>query len=91
MSETNAARYDPLPDLSLMPAWIWRRLPRAGKVALAAAPVVGVAAVLVSHEWAATLDDAVARMGGSSQADGFVEAATLAELGPQLLSSARSP
>jgi hypothetical protein len=55
------------------------------------APGDGVAAVLVSHEWAATLDDAVARMGGSSQADGFVEAATLAELGPQLLSSARSP
>jgi hypothetical protein len=30
MSETRTARYDPLPDLSLMPAWIWRRLPRAG-------------------------------------------------------------
>jgi hypothetical protein len=46
MSETRTARYDPLPDLSLMPAWIWRRLPRAGKVALAAGPVVGLAAVL---------------------------------------------
>ena len=55
------------------------------------APGEGVAAVLVSHVWAATLDDAVARMGGSPQADGFVEAATLAELGPQLVSSARSP
>jgi hypothetical protein len=55
------------------------------------APGEGVAAVLVSHEWAATLDDAVARMGGTPQANGFVEAATLAELGPQLLSSARSP
>jgi hypothetical protein len=55
------------------------------------APGDGVAAVLVSHEWAATLDDAVARMGGTPQADGFVEAATLTELGPQLLSSARSP
>jgi hypothetical protein len=55
------------------------------------APGEGVAAVLVAHTWAATLDDAVARMGGASQANGFVEAETLAELAPQLLSSARSP
>jgi hypothetical protein len=40
------ARYDPLPDLSQMPAWLWRRLPRAGKLAVASAPVAGVIAVL---------------------------------------------
>jgi hypothetical protein len=42
----SAARYDPLPDLSQMPAWVWRRLPRGGKLAMASAPVVGVIAVL---------------------------------------------
>ena len=46
MSETTPARYDPLPDLSQMPTWVWRRLPRAGRVALAAAPVLGLAAGL---------------------------------------------
>jgi hypothetical protein len=46
MSHTTPARYDPLPDLSQMPAWVWRRLPRAAKVAAAAAPLVTVAAVL---------------------------------------------
>jgi hypothetical protein len=46
MSETTPARYDPLPDLSQMPTWVWRRLPRAGKVALAAGPVVALAATL---------------------------------------------
>ena len=53
-------------------------------------PGEGVAAVLVSHVWAATLDDAVARMGGTPQANDFVEAETLAELAPQLVASARS-
>jgi hypothetical protein len=38
--------YEPLPDLSAMPGWIWRRLPRAGKVALVAAPVVAVALIV---------------------------------------------
>ena len=41
-----AARYDPLPDLSQMPAWVWRRLPRAGKLAVTSATVAGVIAVL---------------------------------------------
>jgi hypothetical protein len=39
-------RYDPLPDLSQMPAWLWRRTPRAGKLAVTAATVAGVTAVL---------------------------------------------
>jgi hypothetical protein len=46
MSDTTQERYDPLPDLSQMPKWVWRRLPRAGRVALAAGPIVGLAAVL---------------------------------------------
>ena len=46
MSETSAARYDPLPDVSQMPAWVWRRLPRAGKAAVVAAAVAGLAVVL---------------------------------------------
>ncbi|HEX6023343.1 MAG TPA: hypothetical protein VFZ00_15210 [Solirubrobacter sp.] len=54
-------------------------------------PGEAVAAVLVAHLWAATLDDAVGRMGGAPQANAFVEAATLGELAPQLVSSARSP
>ncbi len=46
MSETTPARYDPLPDLSQLPRWVWRRLPSAGKVAMAAAPLLTLAAVL---------------------------------------------
>jgi DNA-binding SARP family transcriptional activator len=38
--------YEPLPDLAAMPAWVWRRLPRAGKLAVAAAPVVAIALVV---------------------------------------------
>jgi DNA-binding SARP family transcriptional activator len=38
--------YEPLPDLSELPKWVWRRLPRAGKVALALLPVVVIALVL---------------------------------------------
>ncbi len=59
-------------------------------VAASLAPGEAVAAVLVTHVWAATLDDAVARMGGTPQPGGFVEAETLAELAPDLV-SARSP
>ncbi len=38
--------YEPLPDLSALPRWLWRRLPRAGKVAVALAPVVVIALVV---------------------------------------------
>lgn len=54
-------------------------------------PGEAVAAVLVAHPWAATLDHAVARMGGAPLASGFVDAAALVELAPLLVSSARSP
>jgi DNA-binding SARP family transcriptional activator len=39
--------YEPLPDLGALPGWIWRRLPRAGKVAVALLPVVVVVLVLL--------------------------------------------
>ncbi len=44
--ELRRTRYEPMPDLGGMPAWIWRRLPRAGKVAVASVPFVAVALVL---------------------------------------------
>ena len=57
-------------------------------VAAMLAPGEAVAAVLVAHLWAATLDEAVARMGGTPQAGGFVEAGSLAELAPELVAAA---
>jgi DNA-binding SARP family transcriptional activator len=39
-------RYEPLPGLAELPLWIWRRLPRLGKVAVALVPVVALALVL---------------------------------------------
>jgi hypothetical protein len=42
----NRDRYEPLPPITRLPAWIWRRLPRAGKVGVALLPVVAVALVL---------------------------------------------
>jgi hypothetical protein len=44
--ELRRTRYEPMPDLGGMPAWIWRRLPLAGKVAVAALPVVALALIL---------------------------------------------
>jgi DNA-binding SARP family transcriptional activator len=45
--ELRRTRYEPMPDLGGMPAWIWRRLPRAGKVAVAAVPFLVLALVLL--------------------------------------------
>jgi hypothetical protein len=39
-------RYEPLPGIVGLPAWIWRRLPRAGKVCVALSPLVVIALVL---------------------------------------------
>jgi hypothetical protein len=47
-----------------------------------------VAAILVAHLWAETLDDAVARLGGTAGTAGFVEPETLADLMPELLAAA---
>jgi hypothetical protein len=48
-------------------------------------------AVLVGHEWARTLADAVERTGGSTVADAFVETTKLVDLAGDLLSAARAP
>jgi hypothetical protein len=40
-------RYEPLPGVAGIPRWIWRKLPPAGRVALALLPVVGVTLALL--------------------------------------------
>jgi hypothetical protein len=47
-------------------------------------PGAAMLALLVEHAWAESLEDAVARTGGTPLASEFVEATTLAELGPHL-------
>ena len=51
-------------------------------------PGAALAALLVEHVWARTLEDAVARTGGDLLASEFVEAETLSELAPDLLAQA---
>jgi hypothetical protein len=51
-------------------------------------PGAALAAVLVEHNWARVLEDAVSRTGGSRLGTHFVEAKTLSELAPELLSEA---
>ena len=53
-------------------------------------PGAALAAVLVEHVWAIALDDAVERTGGTTVANGFVEATELAELVPELLAASRA-
>jgi hypothetical protein len=48
-------------------------------------PGAALAAVLVEHVWARTLESAVSRTGGSLAASEFVVAETLSELAPELL------
>jgi hypothetical protein len=50
-------------------------------------PGCAIAAVLVEHVWARALEDAVARSGGSRVAGEFVQARTMAELAPDILSA----
>lgn len=38
--------YDPLPPLVDLPAWVWRKLPRAGKIGLALLPLVVVGLIM---------------------------------------------
>ena len=40
-------RYQPLPGVAGLPKWVWQRLPRAGRIALALLPVIVVALVLL--------------------------------------------
>jgi hypothetical protein len=53
-------------------------------------PGQALAAVLVGHAWARTLEDAVARSGGTELANTFVAAASLTALSPELLEVAGS-
>ena len=52
------------------------------------APGNAVAAVIVQHVWAETLDDAVARIGGTGVASEFVDAAQVSELADRLVTAA---
>jgi hypothetical protein len=51
-------------------------------------PGNAVAAVLVQHVWADTLDEAVARVGGTGVASEFVDATQVSQLADRLLSAA---
>jgi hypothetical protein len=66
------------PDASGLPADALRKLGETLD------PGAAMLALLVEHAWAETLEDAVARTGGTPLASEFVEATTLAELGPHL-------
>jgi hypothetical protein len=48
-----------------------------------------IVALLVEHEWASALNDAVSRTGGTALGGGFVDATGLAELAPDLLAAAK--
>jgi hypothetical protein len=54
----------------------------------ALAPGTAIAALLVEHKWAQTLEDAVAHSGGTRLSSGFVDAAALSELTPELAAAA---
>lgn len=43
----NSDRYEPLPGIAEFPKWAWRKLPRAGRIAVALLPFVVVALVLL--------------------------------------------
>jgi hypothetical protein len=67
------------PHGSGLPAEALRELGRA------LPPGESIVALLVEHEWAHALNDAVSRTGGTVVGNGFVEATTLAELASDLL------
>jgi hypothetical protein len=58
------------------------------ELAAALSPGAAIAAVLVEHAWARTLDDAVSQSGGAPLVSQFVDAATLSDLAPVLLTAA---
>jgi hypothetical protein len=59
------------------------------ELAAALQPGAAMAAVLVEHVWARSLDDAVSRIGGAQLANEPVAATELAELSSNLLAAAR--
>jgi hypothetical protein len=46
-SRRDADRYEPLPGITGLPRWIWVRLPRAGKIAVALLPFVALGLALL--------------------------------------------
>src|SRR5262245_6747613 len=40
-------RYEPLPPIAELPGYLWRRMPRAARIALIALPVVVIALILI--------------------------------------------
>jgi hypothetical protein len=51
-------------------------------------PGAAIVALLLEHEWAQALDDAVARTAGTPLANEFVDSSTLADLASDLLAAA---
>jgi hypothetical protein len=45
-SHVSPDRYEPLPGVTRLPQWVWRRLPPAGKVGVALLPVVAIGLAL---------------------------------------------
>jgi hypothetical protein len=45
--QASSDRYEPLPGVAGLPRWIWRKLPPAGRIALAVLPVVAIALALL--------------------------------------------
>jgi hypothetical protein len=71
------------PDRGGVPADVLHNLARALE------PGAAMVAVLVEHKWAAALDDAVSRTGGTPLTNAFVDNTALAELTPDLLAAAQ--
>jgi hypothetical protein len=46
-SRPEGDRFEPLPGIAALPGWVWRRLPKAGKAAMALLPFVVIALVIV--------------------------------------------
>jgi hypothetical protein len=46
-SRPEGDRYEPLPGMAALPGWVWRRLPKAGKAAIALFPFVVIALVIL--------------------------------------------
>lgn len=46
-SRPDADRYEPLPGITGLPGWVWRRLPQAGKIGVALLPFAAIGLVLL--------------------------------------------
>jgi hypothetical protein len=46
-SRPHADRYEPLPGVTGLPGWVWRRLPQAAKIAVALLPFAAIGLVLL--------------------------------------------